>query len=92
MESPIAGCANQTANVVEGHVADLGNTIGAQAILSATFPGGSSPGCTGIIKEAVIQNDIAGKGEVLTHKIFFPSIVLNDADTLDIDWLIQLGA
>ena len=90
LESPIAGCANQTANVVEGHVANLGNTIGAQAILSATFSGGSSPGCTGTITEAVVQNDIAGKGELLTHKTF-QGITLEDADTLKINWFIELG-
>jgi len=87
LASPISGCANQTANV-SGSPSGGGP---AEVKLSVTFSGGS-PGCSGTITEAVVQNDIAGKGEVLTHKIFFPSIVLGDADTLDIEWIIQLGA
>jgi len=95
LESPISGCANQTASSVFGDIqADLGagTPQGAEVGLLAFFNGGSPTGCTGTITEAVLQNDIFGKGEVLSRQVFTPGIVLGDADFLNVDWFIEIGA
>lgn len=89
LETLISGCANQTATAEIAQVANLGALQGAEVVIFTSFSGGS-PGCTGAITEAVLQNDIAGKGEVLSRQVF-TAIQLGDTDSLFVDWFIELG-
>jgi len=92
--SPISGCANVTAGSVFGDTpADLGagTPQGAEVALLSAFFSGSN--CAGTITEAVLQNDIAGRGEVLSHKVFPGSpIELGPNDSLNVSWFIEIGA
>ena len=84
---PVFGCTNSTATL-SGFSASL-PSLGAEVILSTTFFGDS--GCRGDFQEAVIQNDLAGTGEILTRKTF-TVITIGSGDSLSIDWTIELGA
>jgi len=91
LETLISGCSNQTASTGIENLANLASNQGAEVVIFISFSGGSPFGCSGTITEAILQNDIAGKGEVLSHQVFSPGIILGDNDSLFVDWFIELG-
>jgi len=92
LQSPISGCANQTVSSVIGQEsADLGagTPHGAEVgFFGASFSGSN---CSGTISEAVLQNHEFGRGEVLSHKVFTPTIELGPNDSLSVNWFIEIG-